>query len=62
MLRLLLVATESVFTASTVRTRGLGMKVISSLEQSKSQPSFTNSITCIQRKVSRENFVLPLFL
>jgi hypothetical protein len=36
MLRLLLVATESVFTASTMRTRGLAMKIISSLEQSKS--------------------------
>jgi len=56
MLRLLLVATESVFTASTMRARGLAMKIISSLEQSKSQHFFKNSITCIHKEVSKKNF------
>jgi len=60
MLRLLLVATESVFTASTMRTRGLAMKIISSLEQSKSQHFFKNSIPCIQKEVSKKNFLQNL--
>jgi len=57
MLRLLLVATESVFTASAMRTRGLAMKIISSLGQNRSQHSFKNSITCIQKEVSKKNFL-----
>jgi len=57
MLRLLLVGTESVFTASTMRTRSLAMKIISSLKQSKSQHSFKNSITCIQKEVRKKNFL-----
>jgi hypothetical protein len=57
-----LVATESVFTASTMRTRGLRMTIISSLEQSKSQHSFKNRMTCLQKTVSKEKFALLLFL